>query len=122
MNSKDQFLKTEVLGHPVGLFVLIFTEMWERFSYYGMRALLILFLIAKIEPDEGWGWEKKEAYYLYGWYVMLVYLLPLLGGWLADNKWGHVKTVLVGASIITMGHGAMALSDRSEERRVGKEC
>ncbi|MFK5880303.1 MAG: peptide MFS transporter [Flavobacteriaceae bacterium] len=110
-NSKDQFLKPEVLGHPVGLFVLFFTEMWERFSYYGMRALLILFLIAKIEPDEGWGWEKKEAYYLYGWYVMLVYLLPLLGGWLADNKWGHVKTVLVGASIITMGHGAMALSD-----------
>jgi len=102
--------QTEILGHPVGLFVLFFTEMWERFSYYGMRALLILFLIAKID-DEGWGWEKKEAYYLYGWYVMLVYLLPLLGGWLADNKWGHVKTVLVGASIITMGHGAMALSD-----------
>ena len=100
----------EILGHPVGLFVLFFTEMWERFSYYGMRALLILFLIAKID-DDGWGWEKKEAYYLYGWYVMLVYLLPLLGGWLADNKWGHVKTVLVGASIITMGHGAMALSD-----------
>ncbi len=103
--------QTQILGHPIGLFVLFFTEMWERFSYYGMRALLILFLIAKIDPDEGWGWEKKEAYYLYGWYVMLVYLLPLLGGWLADNKWGHVKTVLVGASIITMGHGAMALSD-----------
>jgi len=102
--------QTEILGHPVGLFVLFFTEMWERFSYYGMRALLILFLIAKID-DDGWGWEKTEAYYLYGWYVMLVYLLPLLGGWLADNKWGHVKTVLVGASIITMGHGAMALSD-----------
>ena len=100
----------EILGHPVGLFVLFFTEMWERFSYYGMRALLILFLIAKTD-DDGWGWEKAEAYYLYGWYVMLVYLLPLLGGWLADNKWGHVKTVLVGASIITMGHGAMAISD-----------
>ncbi len=101
----------QILGHPVGLFVLFFTEMWERFSYYGMRALLILFLIAKVDEENGWGWEKKEAYYLYGWYVMLVYLLPLLGGWLADNKWGHVKTVLVGASIITMGHGAMALSD-----------
>lgn len=100
----------ELLGHPVGLFILFFTEMWERFSYYGMRALLILFLIAKVD-DHGWGWEKKEAYYLYGWYVMLVYLLPLLGGWIADNKWGHVKTVIVGASIITMGHGAMALSD-----------
>ena len=100
----------QILGHPVGLFVLFFTEMWERFSYYGMRALLILFLIAKID-DKGWGWTRKEAYVLFGWYVMLVYLLPLLGGWLADNKWGHVKTVLVGASIITMGHGAMALSD-----------
>ncbi len=100
----------QILGHPIGLFVLFFTEMWERFSYYGMRALLILFLIAKID-DDGWGWERKEAYYLYGWYVMLVYLLPLLGGWLADNKWGHVKTVLVGASIITMGHAAMAISD-----------
>ena len=107
IQEKDQ---QQILGHPVGLFVLFFTEMWERFSYYGMRALLILFLIAKID-DDGWGWEKKEAYYLYGWYVMLVYLLPLLGGWLADNKWGHVKTVLIGASIITLGHGAMAISD-----------
>jgi len=104
-NSQQQ-----ILGHPVGLFVLFFTEMWERFSYYGMRALLILFLIAKTD-DKGWGWEKSEAYYLYGWYVMLVYLLPLLGGWLADNKWGHVKTVIVGASIITMGHASMAVSD-----------
>ena len=102
--------QTQILGHPIGLFVLFFTEMWERFSYYGMRALLILFLIAKID-DEGWGWEKGEAYYLYGWYVMLVYLLPLLGGWIADNKWGHVKTVLVGASIITLGHASMAVSD-----------
>ncbi len=108
--ESNDFSKPQILGHPVGLFVLFFTEMWERFSYYGMRALLILFLIAKID-DDGWGWEKKEAYYLYGWYVMLVYLLPLLGGWLADNKWGHVKTVIVGASIITMGHGAMAISD-----------
>ena len=107
IQEKDQ---QQILGHPVGLFVLFFTEMWERFSYYGMRALLILFLIAKID-DDGWGWEKTEAYYLYGWYVMLVYLLPMLGGWLADHKWGHVKTVLIGASIITMGHGAMAISD-----------
>ncbi|WP_372793658.1 peptide MFS transporter [Lutibacter sp.] len=100
----------QILGHPVGLFVLFFTEMWERFSYYGMRALLILFLVAKID-DDGWGWTRTEAYALFGWYVMLVYLLPLLGGWLADNKWGHVKTVIVGAIIITMGHAAMAISD-----------
>ncbi|MEN8186799.1 MAG: peptide MFS transporter [Bacteroidota bacterium] len=107
VQEKDQ---QQILGHPVGLFVLFFTEMWERFSYYGMRALLILFLVAKID-DGGWGWTRAEAYALFGWYVMLVYLLPLLGGWLADNKWGHVKTVIVGASIITLGHASMAVSD-----------
>ncbi len=105
MNSKEQ-----VLGHPVGLFVLFFTEMWERFSYYGMRALLVLFLVSKV-TDGGWGWERKEAYALFGWYVMLVYFLPMLGGWLADNKWGHVKTVLIGACIITSGHASMAIAD-----------
>ena len=111
MNTESSdYIKTTVLGHPAGLFVLFFTEMWERFSYYGMRALLILFLVAKIS-DDGWGWSRAEAYALYGWYVMLVYFMPLLGGWLADNKWGHVKTVIVGASIITLGHASMAISD-----------
>ena len=100
----------QLLGHPVGLFVLFFTEMWERFSYYGMKALLILFLTAKL-IEGGWEWDKKEAYALYGWYVMLVYFLPMVGGWLADNKWGHVKTVIVGASIITAGHAALAIAD-----------
>ena len=108
--SSNEFFKTQVLGHPAGLFVLFFTEMWERFSYYGMRALLILFLVAKIS-DGGWGWERSEAYALFGWYVMLVYFLPLLGGWVADNKWGHVKTVIVGAAIITCGHASMAIAD-----------
>ncbi len=100
----------QLLGHPIGLFVLFFTEMWERFSYYGMRALLILFLTAKL-IEGGWEWDKKEAYALYGWYVMLVYFLPMLGGWLADNKWGHVKTVIIGATIITAGHAALAIAD-----------
>jgi POT family proton-dependent oligopeptide transporter len=109
-NTTNNFFKTQVLGHPAGLFVLFFTEMWERFSYYGMRALLIVFLVAKI-TDGGWGWEREEAYALFGWYVMLVYFLPLLGGWIADNKWGHVKTVIVGAAIITMGHASMAIAD-----------
>ncbi len=107
---KSGFFQQEILGHPVGLFVLFFTEMWERFSYYGMRAILILFLISKIS-EGGWEWQREEAYALYGWYVMLVYFLPMLGGWLADNKWGHVKTVLIGASIITAGHVALAVSD-----------
>ncbi|MBL4745024.1 MAG: peptide MFS transporter [Flavobacteriaceae bacterium] len=108
--SKKEFFDTNVFGHPAGLFVLFFTEMWERFSYYGMRALLILFLVAKID-DEGWGWERSEAMSLFGWYVMLVYFVPLLGGWLADNKWGHIKTIIVGASSITLGHAAMAVAD-----------
>ncbi len=102
--------QAQVLGHPVGLFVLFFTEMWERFSYYGMRALLVIFLTSRI-VDGGWGWERKEAYALFGWYVMLVYLLPMVGGWLADTKWGHVKTVIIGAAIITSGHASMAIAD-----------
>ena len=110
--SKDtnNFFKTQVLGHPAGLFVQFFTEMWERFSYYGMRAILILFLITKT-TEGGWGWPKKDAYALFGWYVMLVYFLPLVGGWIADTKWGHVKTVIVGAIVITMGHASMAIAD-----------
>ncbi|PCH76212.1 MAG: MFS transporter [Flavobacteriaceae bacterium] len=108
--SKNEFFDTNVFGHPAGLFVLFFTEMWERFSYYGMRALLILFLVSKID-DEGWGWDRSEAMALFGWYVMLVYFVPLLGGWLADNKWGHIKTIIVGASSITLGHAAMAVAD-----------
>lgn len=108
--SSNDFFKTQVLGHPSGLFVLFFTEMWERFSYYGMRALLILFLVAKVS-DDGWGWTRADAMSLFGWYVMLVYFLPLLGGWIADNKWGHVKTIIVGAIIITLGHASMALAD-----------
>jgi POT family proton-dependent oligopeptide transporter len=59
----------QILGHPVGLFVLFFTEMWERFSYYGMRAILILFLVTKVE-EGGWGWTRAEATGLFGWYVM----------------------------------------------------
>lgn len=100
----------QILGHPVGLFVLFFTEMWERFSYYGMRAILILFLVEEVSKG-GWGWSRGEATALFGWYVMLVYFLPLLGGWLADHKWGHVKTVIIGASIITLGHASMAVAD-----------
>ncbi len=109
-NSNVSNEEKQIFGHKVGLFVLFFTEMWERFSYYGMRAILILFLIAKID-DGGWQWTRSEAYALYGWYVMLVYFMPLLGGWLADNKWGHVKTVLIGASVITLGHASLGISD-----------
>ncbi len=97
-----------VLGHPSGLFVLFFTEMWERFSYYGMRALLVLFLVASV-LDEGWGWERAEALVLYGWYTGLVYVTPIFGGLIADKLTGYRKAVIIGALLMTLGHAAMAL-------------
>jgi POT family proton-dependent oligopeptide transporter len=97
-----------VLGHPSGLFVLFFTEMWERFSYYGMRALLVLFLTATL-LDEGWGWERAEALVLYGWYTGLVYLTPIIGGYIADKIMGYRNAIVLGAFIMTLGHASMAL-------------
>lgn len=96
-----------VNGHPAGLFVLFFTEMWERFSYYGMRALLTLFLISTI-ADGGWGWTNSEAMKLYGTYTGLVYLTPLLGGIIADKITGYKKAILIGALVMTLGHLSMA--------------
>lgn len=97
-----------VLKHPVGLFVLFFTEMWERFSYYGMRALLVLFLVSTIS-EQGWGWTNQEALRLYGIYTGLVYLTPLIGGFIADKLTGYRKAVFWGALIMTLGHASMAL-------------
>lgn len=99
---------TQVFQHPSGLFVLFFTEMWERFSYYGMRALLTLFLVSSL-ADGGWEWTRAEAMSLYGWYTGLVYLTPLLGGIIADKITGYRKAVLWGAIIMTLGHASMAL-------------
>ncbi len=96
-----------VLGHPSGLFVLFFTEMWERFSYYGMRALLVLFLVASI-LDEGWGWDRADALVLYAWYTGLVYITPILGGIIADKILGYRKAVVIGALLMTLGHASMA--------------
>tara|TARA_R100000935_G_scaffold58757_1_gene97604 strand:- start:41968 stop:43578 length:1611 start_codon:yes stop_codon:yes gene_type:complete len=104
-----------VLGHPSGLFVLFFTEMWERFSYYGMRALLVLFLTTSILGDPlkgysaGWGWERADALVLYGWYTGLVYLTPIIGGFLADKIFGYRRAIVLGAFIMTLGHASMAL-------------
>ena len=101
-----------VLGHPSGLFVLFFTEMWERFSYYGMRALLVLFLVSSL-LEEGWGWERSDALVLYAWYTGLVYLTPIIGGFLADKIFGYRKAVVLGAFIMTLGHASMALEGMS---------
>lgn len=107
-NSTDQFFENKVLGHPAGLFVLFFTEMWERFSFYGMRALLVLFFTASI-LDEGWGWPREHAMAIFGSYVGLVYLSTMLGGYFADKIIGYRWAVVVGALLMTLGHGSMAL-------------
>lgn len=107
-NTTDQFFKSSVLGHPSGLFVLFFTEMWERFSFYGMRSLLILFLTTSL-TDNGWGWTRENASALFGSYVGLVYLSTMLGGYFADKIIGFRWAVVVGAFLMTLGHASMAV-------------
>lgn len=102
-----------VLGHPSGLFVLFFTEMWERFSFYGMRVLLVNFLtmaVVKSEaiPFPGWGWSAENAGALFGTYAGLLYLTPILGGIVADKITGYRWAVVIGALIMTLGHVSMA--------------
>ena len=96
-------------GHPAGLFVLFFTELWERFSYYGMRALFTIFLVAETtSQNPGFGWTNEEALWLYGWYTMLVYLAAIPGGWIADNLLGQKKMVMLGGILLCLGHGILA--------------
>jgi POT family proton-dependent oligopeptide transporter len=97
-----------VFGHPKGLVTLFFTEMWERFSYYGMRALLILFMTTAV-IDGGLGFDDKTSGAIYGLYTMGVYLLALPGGWIADRLFGLKKSVWYGGIIIASGHFTMAL-------------
>jgi len=100
----------ELFGHPVGLFILFFTEMWERFSYYGMRAILVLYLVAKTsENNAGMGWTNAEALSLYGWYTMLVYISSIPGGWIADKFLGQKKSVLIGGLLLVVGHSILAV-------------
>jgi len=107
-STSNDFFKDQVLGHPAGLFVLFFTEMWERFSYYGMRAILVIFLISTFDKG-GWEWTTERAMGLYGTYTMGVYLTPVLGGLLADKLLGYRWAVIIGAFIMTLGHASMAL-------------
>ena len=104
----ENLFKDKVLGHPAGLFVLFFTEMWERFSYYGMRALLVMFFTASL-LDEGWGWPREYAFAIFGTYTSMVYLSTLLGGYVSDRKIGFRYAILVGALLMTLGHACMAL-------------
>jgi len=107
-DSKNEFFETQVLGHPSGLFVLFFTEMWERFSFYGMRALLVLFLVSALGIG-GWDWPRENALALYGTYLALLYLTPIIGGTLADKYLGNRRAIIIGAIIMTLGHASMAV-------------
>lgn len=109
-NDTNSIKRKELFGHPVGLYVLFFTEMWERFSYYGMRGILTLYVAASATGiDPGLGWSNKDALWLYGWYTMLVYVASIPGGYIADKFLGQKKTVLIGGILLCLGHGTMAI-------------
>src|SRR6266478_4838270 len=101
---------TRFFGHPRGLATLFFTEMWERFSYYGMRALLILFMVATVEKG-GLGFDVAKSGAIYGLYTAMVYLVSLPGGWIADRILGQRRAVLYGGIVIACGHFSMAVPD-----------
>ncbi|EDP98256.1 peptide MFS transporter [Kordia algicida OT-1] len=106
----ENLFKDKVLGHPAGLFVLFFTEMWERFSFYGMRVLLVNFLtMAAISYNPGWEWTAENAGALFGTYAMLLYITPIIGGYIADKYTGYRWAVIIGALIMTLGHASMAI-------------
>ena len=104
----ENLFKDKVIGHPAGLFVIFFTEMWERFSFYGMKILLVLFLTAPYLSDNpGWEWSRENALALIGTYSSLLYLTPIVGGWLADKITGYKWAVIIGCFIMMLGHLAM---------------
>ena len=106
--ANPDFFKSKVLGHPSGLFVLFFTEMWERFSFYGMRVLLVLFLTAALSGNNpGMGWSAEHAGALYSTYAMLLYITPIFGGIIADRFIGYRWAVVIGSIIMTLGHVIM---------------
>ena len=102
----------DFLGHPIGLVPLFFTELWERFSYYGMRSILILYLTSTAAQG-GLGFDVKQASAIYGWYTMSVYLTALPGGWVADYLTGARLAVLLGGIVIALGHFSMVFHSSS---------
>jgi POT family proton-dependent oligopeptide transporter len=102
--------RNDFFGHPRGLSTLFFTELWERFSYYGMRALLVLYMTAEtMSANPGLGFSVGKATAIYGLYTFFVYVLSLPGGWIADKLWGQRRAVFVGGIIIAAGHFSMAV-------------
>ncbi|WP_303317005.1 peptide MFS transporter [Flavivirga abyssicola] len=112
MSNSTTIKQKELFGHPVGLYVLFFTEMWERFSYYGMRAILVLYLVAETQSgNAGLGWTNGDALSLYGTYTMLVYVMSIPGGWIADKFLGQKKSVLYGGLLLVAGHSILAVEE-----------
>jgi len=110
MNDQNELQQKTFLGHPIGLFYLFFTELWERFSYYGMRAILVLYLVSETSGvNPGLGWSDRSALELYGWYTMFVYLATIPGGILADRYLGQRKSVMIGGLLLCFGHGILAV-------------
>jgi POT family proton-dependent oligopeptide transporter len=104
----ENLFKDKVIGHPAGLFVIFFTEMWERFSFYGMKILLVLFLTAPfLSNNPGWEWSRENALALIGTYGSLLYLTPIVGGWVADKITGYKWAVIIGCFIMMLGHLSM---------------
>lgn len=94
-------------GHPRGVYLLSFTELWERFSYYGMAALLVLFLTASVQSG-GFGWERESALEIYGWFTGLMFTAPLLGGWIANHRAGERRCILAGGLLLIGGNACLA--------------
>ena len=102
----------QIFGHPRGLYILFLTEMWERFSFYGMRALLVLFLVSSVNGENpGFGWTNIEALELYATYAFLVYLSSIPGGIIADKFIGQKKAVILGGSLLVVGHSILAVQN-----------
>ena len=98
-----------IMGHPKGLFYLFFAELWERFSFYGMRALLTLYMVQELFSDISNG--KEVAYGIYAAYGSLVYFTPAIGGMIADRVIGHKNSIMLGAVLMTLGHFTMAFEN-----------
>ena len=112
MTTNSMTQEKTIFGHPAGLYILFFVEMWERFSYYGMRAILTLFLAAPVimgDPQSGYGWTNAETLSFYGTYTMCVYLMSIPGGWVADKFIGQKKAVMLGGLLLCLGHGILAV-------------
>ena len=106
--SKQKDIDTAFFGQPRGLSTLFFTEMWERFSYYGMRAILLFYMYYAVTKG-GLGMSETTAASIMSIYGSLVYLSGVVGGWLSDRVWGPRRTVFIGGVLIMFGHIALSL-------------